>query len=96
MTGHHLLASAGALLFGCLAMAVSLPGCAASLLDEERGVLSFAPVLERIAPGVVNIAVRHNDPFFGHFFEPPELLREPEAISVAHGAHHQIRDLFAE
>lgn len=58
-------------------------------LDEERGVLTLAPVLERVTPGVVNIAVRSlrpvetnpllQDPFFRRFFGLPE---EPPAQVV--------------
>ena len=56
------------------------------LLDESRGVMTLAPVLEKVTPAVVNIAVeshrvaRENplmrDPFFRHFFD----LEKPEQI----------------
>ncbi|SMG16714.1 MULTISPECIES: DegQ family serine endoprotease [unclassified Paracoccus (in: a-proteobacteria)] len=53
---------------------------------DERGVLTAAPVLEKVTPAVVNIAVRsetavavsplYNDPFFRRFFNlPPETMR---------------------
>ena len=59
------------------------PASAGALLDPERGVLTMAPLLERVTPGVVNIAVRSrvpvqtnplfDDPFFRRFFDLPEL-----------------------
>ena len=63
-------------------------------LDEERGVLTLAPVLEKVTPGVVNIAVRSlrpvetnplfRDPFFRRFFGLPE--RPPAQVVLSAGS----------
>ena len=52
---------------------------------DERGVLTIAPLLERVTPAVVNISVvserpietnpLFQDPFFRRFFDLPELPR---------------------
>ena len=66
------------------------------LMDEQRGVMTLAPVLEKATPAVVNIAVvshrpsRENplmmDPFFRHFF-PFEMPRQmPEQKTMAAGS----------
>ena len=57
-------------------------GARAPLLDETRGVLTLAPMLEQVTPAVVNIAVvtrvatednpLQRDPFFRKFFGIPE------------------------
>ena len=68
---------------GAPAPVVSAPAASAgALLDPERGVLTMAPLLQRVTPGVVNIAVRSrvpvqtnplfDDPFFRRFFDLPE------------------------
>ncbi|HZP98202.1 MAG TPA: DegQ family serine endoprotease [Reyranella sp.] len=54
----------------------------APLLDESRGLLTLAPMLEKVTPAVVNISVTARvaaednplmrDPFFRRFFETPE------------------------
>ena len=68
---------------------------AGPMLDPERGVVTMAPLLERITPGVVNIAVRArvqrqaspllDDPFFRRFFELPEVPRSREVLSAGSG-----------
>src|SRR5215831_12600408 len=70
----------------------------APLVDESRGVLTFAPTLEQVTPAVVNIAVvLHSaaddnpllkDPFFRKFFGLPEtgpLPRERRARVAGSG-----------
>ena len=57
-------------------------GARAPLLDETRGVLTLAPMLEQVTPALVNIAVvtrvatednpLQRDPFFRKFFGIPE------------------------
>src|SRR5690606_37837811 len=68
---------------------------AGAMLDAERGVLTLAPLLERITPGVVNIAVRSrierpanpllDDPFFRRFFDLPEMPRHRDVLSAGSG-----------
>jgi serine protease DegQ len=68
---------------------------AGALIDPERGVLTMAPLLERVTPGVVNIAVRSrvqvqtnplfDDPFFRRFFDLPELPPERDVLSAGSG-----------
>ena len=70
------------------------PG-AGSMLDAERGVLTLAPLLAEITPGVVNIAVRSrverpaspllDDPFFRRFFDLPEVPRQRDVLSAGSG-----------
>ena len=78
------------------APALSAPAApAGALVDPERGVLTMAPVLEQVTPGVVNIAVRSrvqvqtnplfDDPFFRRFFDLPELPRQREVLSAGSG-----------
>jgi Do/DeqQ family serine protease len=65
------------------------------LLDAERGVLTLAPLLADITPGVVNIAVRSrverpanplvDDPFFRRFFDLPEVPRQRDVLSAGSG-----------
>jgi serine protease DegQ len=65
------------------------------MVDPERGVLTMAPLLEQVTPGVVNIAVRSqierpanplfDDPFFRRFFELPELPRQRDVLSAGSG-----------
>ncbi len=68
----------------------ALPASArAPLVDETRGVLTLAPMLEQVTPAVVNIAVvmrsgsEQNpllrDPFFRKFFGLPETGPEPDS-----------------
>ncbi|MEK9724023.1 MAG: DegQ family serine endoprotease [Rhodospirillaceae bacterium] len=66
-----------------------------SSLDEARGVLTVAPLLEKVTPGVVNIAVKTRvavkqnplmrDPFFRRFFDMPEQPRAREGMSAGSG-----------
>jgi serine protease DegQ len=68
---------------------------AGSMLDPERGVLTLAPLLAQITPGVVNIAVRSrverpanpllDDPFFRRFFDLPDLPRQRDVLSAGSG-----------
>jgi Do/DeqQ family serine protease len=68
---------------------------AGALVDPERGVLTMAPLLARVMPGVVNIAVRSrvqveanplfDDPFFRRFFELPDMPRERDVLSAGSG-----------
>ena len=68
---------------------------AGSMLDPERGVLTLAPLLAQITPGVVNIAVRSrverpaspllDDPFFRRFFDLPEVPRQRDVLSAGSG-----------
>jgi Do/DeqQ family serine protease len=68
---------------------------AGALVDPERGVLTMAPLLARVTPGVVNIAVRSrvqveanplfDDPFFRRFFELPDMPRERDVLSAGSG-----------
>jgi serine protease Do/serine protease DegQ len=78
------------------APALSAPAASAgALIDPARGVLTMAPVLEQVTPGVVNIAVRSRvqvrtnplfeDPFFRRFFDLPELPRQREVLSAGSG-----------
>jgi len=86
-----------AVVFAAAVLAAPAAGARAPLflLDEERGVLTLAPVLERVTPGVVNIAVRSlqpvetnpllRDPFFRHFFGGlPE--RPPAQVVLSAGS----------
>lgn len=60
----------------------------APLVDESRGILSVAPMLEKVTPAVVNIAVvtqvaveqnpMLKDPFFRRFFGLPDQIPAPE------------------
>ncbi len=68
---------------------------AGPMLDAERGVLTLAPLLAQITPGVVNIAVRSrverpanpllDDPFFRRFFDLPDLPRQRDVLSAGSG-----------
>ena len=68
---------------------------AGPLLDPARGVLTMAPLLAGVTPGVVNIAVRSrverapnplfDDPFFRRFFDLPAVPREREVLSAGSG-----------
>jgi len=61
---------------------------------EDQKVPSLAPMLERVTPGVVNIATRSkvvirnpllSDPFFRHFFKLPEQQRERRRQGLGSG-----------
>jgi Do/DeqQ family serine protease len=68
---------------------------AGPLLDPSRGVLTMAPLVAGVTPGVVNIAVRSrverapnplfDDPFFRRFFDLPAVPREREVLSAGSG-----------
>jgi Do/DeqQ family serine protease len=86
---------------GVAPSAPSMPAATATaptpvaMLDPTRGVLTMAPLLEGVTPGVVNIAVRSrveraanpllDDPFFRRFFDLPEVPREREVLSAGSG-----------
>jgi Do/DeqQ family serine protease len=63
----------------------------APLLDESRGLLTLAPMLEKVTPAVVNISVTTRvaadenpllrDPFFRRFFEAPDA--RPRQVAAA-------------
>ncbi len=84
------------LLIGLAPGLTSIPAQAQlSLLDEERGVLTLAPVLKHVTPAVVNIAVRSirpaqtnpllRDPFFRRFFGLPDTEPRREVLSAGSG-----------
>ena len=66
-----------------------------NLLDQARGVLTVAPVIEAAAPAVVNVAVRTrvpeasnpllNDPFFRRFFGVPNRPPNRRILSAGSG-----------
>jgi Do/DeqQ family serine protease len=68
---------------------------AGAMIDPERGVLTMAPLVERVTPAVVNIAVRSRvqvqtnplfeDPFFRRFFDLPEQPRQRDVLSAGSG-----------
>jgi serine protease DegQ len=68
---------------------------AGPMVDPERGVLTMAPLLEGVTPGVVNIAVRSrverpanpllDDPFFRRFFDVPEAPPQRDVLSAGSG-----------
>jgi serine protease Do/serine protease DegQ len=80
------------------ALVVGLPGLALAVLPpsvDGAPMPSLAPMLERVTPGVVNIAtegvqrIRRNplleDPFFRRFFNIPELPAERRVESLGSG-----------
>jgi serine protease DegQ len=85
MAGRLILALPimGTLLISSLSASARSP-----LLDESRGVLTLAPMLEQVTPAVVNIAVvlrsptdenpLFKDPFFRKFFSLPETGSLPQ------------------
>lgn len=66
-----------------------------SLLDEKRGVITVAPVIQKTSSAVVNISVAtsvpgsdnplYRDPFFRKFFGLPEEPRNRKALSAGSG-----------
>ncbi len=68
------------------------------LLDEQRGVMTLAPVLEKVTPAVVNIAVESHqpardnplmmDPFFRRFFDfdMPKQMPQQQRKTMAAGS----------
>jgi serine protease DegQ len=78
------------------APAAGIPAPAAGpMVDPARGVLTMAPLVAGVTPGVVNIAVRSrverspnplfDDPFFRRFFDLPAVPREREVLSAGSG-----------
>ncbi|MEO5336447.1 MAG: Do family serine endopeptidase [Magnetospirillum sp. WYHS-4] len=76
-------------------LATALPALAGlPMLDEKRGVLTIAPVVEKATPAVVNISVAtreaadsnplYQDPFFRRFFGAPE-RQERDSMSAGSG-----------
>ncbi len=75
---------------------VSLPASArAPLLDEGRGVLTIAPMLEKVTPAVVNISTATTasgadnplwrDPFFRRHFGVPDMAPRQELSAAGSG-----------
>ena len=76
---------------------LALTACAGPVraATTAEALPSLSPMLERVSPGVVNIAVRgkvtiaenplFRDPFFRRFFDLPERPRERETQSVGSG-----------
>ena len=76
---------------------LALTACAGPVraATTAEALPSLSPMLERVSPGVVNIAVRgkvtiaenplFRDPFFRRFFDLPEMPRERETQSVGSG-----------
>ncbi|MCC7017362.1 MAG: trypsin-like peptidase domain-containing protein [Rhodospirillales bacterium] len=74
-----------------------LPAAAATpSFDSDRGVLTYAPMLEKVTPAVVNIAVRSRsaavqqnpllqDPFFRRFFNLPDRMPQRDTLSAGSG-----------
>ena len=87
-------------LLPCLIFSISSTAAMARslLLDEQRGVMTLAPVLEKTTPSVVNIAVESHqpardnplmmDPFFRRFFDfdLPRRQPLPERKTMAAGS----------
>jgi Do/DeqQ family serine protease len=80
----------------CSVVVAAVPASAQlGLLDQKRGVLTLAPVLEKATPAVVNIAVRSlrpgvtnplfADPFFRRFFGLPDVPPQREVLSAGSG-----------
>ncbi len=89
--------SAFAAIGAVLLMPAALPGHAAAPIPEAAGaaVPTLAPMLARITPGVVNIAVRGRvkeqnpllqDPFFRRFFDLPQHQQTQERETQATGS----------
>ncbi|MBO0741220.1 MAG: DegQ family serine endoprotease [Hyphomicrobiaceae bacterium] len=67
----------------------------APLLDEQRGVLTLAPMLEKVTPAVVNISVSTSiagqdnpllrDPFFRRYFGLPDAVPRQELTAAGSG-----------
>jgi serine protease DegQ len=77
----------------CLAAFASAALARTPLLDEQRGVLTLAPVLEKVTPAVVSISVQSRvptdnplfrDPFFRRFFGLPD-IPERQIMSAGSG-----------
>ena len=79
-----------------VAALVSSAGANGVILDENRGVMTMAPVIEKAAPAVVNISVATrrlagqnnplpNEPFVRRFFGLPDGLPEREVMGAGSG-----------
>jgi serine protease Do/serine protease DegQ len=82
-----------------LSAALTLPQPAARAafpaIDQKDGIPTLAPLLRKVTPGVVNIAVKSRvqipqnpllmDPFFRRFFDLPDVPQERETQSVGSG-----------
>ncbi len=92
------LATLATLAAGFWLLAATLTPAEAKMpfLDNQRGVLTVAPIIEKAAPAVVNISVRSTrpsrenplfaDPFFRRFFGVPDELPEPEREALSAGS----------
>lgn len=86
-----------ALTLGFAAFLLAVPPLAAQVptLDEERGVMTMAPLLEEITPAVVNVSVAttvageqnplFRDPFFRRFFDQPGQPPQRRAMAAGSG-----------
>jgi serine protease DegQ len=78
----------------CAALTVPAAG-RDRLFDDERGVLTMAPVLERATPAVVSVAVASRvpeddnpllrDPYFRRFFGGPQVEGNRQVLSAGSG-----------
>ena len=79
-----------------VAALVSSAGANGVILDENRGVMTMAPVIEKAAPAVVSISVATrrlagqnnplpNEPFVRRFFGLPDGLPEREVMGAGSG-----------
>ncbi len=81
--------------YSVVAGAAQEPEKGPGLLDQARGVLTVAPVIEVASPAVVNVAVRTrvpevsnpllNDPFFRRFFGGPDRIPSRRVLSAGSG-----------
>ena len=91
----HLVLLIGVLTMAIGQMTVVAVSAEMPILDQERGVMTMAPLLERTTPAVVNISVTTRmpvddnpllrDPFFRRFFDLPEGRPERRAMSAGSG-----------
>jgi len=81
--------------FAAAALLAAPAQAAFPAIDQKDGVPTLAPLLRKVTPGVVNIAVKSRiripqsplmaDPFFRRFFDLPEVPQERETQSVGSG-----------
>jgi Do/DeqQ family serine protease len=91
MTGWRRTA---ALCFAASLWLLQIPSAASQLLSLPQGTTTLAPLVERVTPAVVNIAVVHRspaaenpllrDPFFRRFFNVPDSALRP-SLSAGSG-----------
>lgn len=84
-----------ALIFILALFQISVSRAALPVAIEGEQLPSLAPMLESITPAIVNIATEgrvkirqnplFNDPFFRHFFDVPDQLRERKTQSLGSG-----------